>query len=43
MCSTRGEVPAVTDMLSGQVSSAYASVGYMARQIGGGKVKLLAN
>ncbi len=38
----KGEVPAVTDMLSGQVSSAYGSVGYMARQIGGGKVKLLA-
>ena len=38
----KGEVPAVTDMLSGQVSSAYGSVGYMARQIPGGKVKLLA-
>ena len=38
----KGEVPAVTDMLSGQVSSAYGSVGYMARQLGGGKVKLLA-
>ena len=38
----KGEVPAVTDMMSGQVSSAYGSVGYMARQIGSGKVKLLA-
>ena len=38
----KGEVPAVTDMLAGQVSSAYGSVGYMARQIAGGKVKLLA-
>ncbi len=38
----KGEVPAVTDMLSGQVSSAYGSVGYMARQLGTGKVKLLA-
>lgn len=38
----KGEVPAVTDMLSGQVSSAYGSVGYMARQLGGGKLKLLA-
>ena len=38
----KGEVPAVTDMLSGQVSSAYGSVGYMARQLGSGKVKLLA-
>lgn len=38
----KGEVPAVTDMLSGQVSSAYGSVGYMARQIPGGKIKLLA-
>ena len=38
----KGEVPAVTDMLSGQVSSAYGSAGYMARQIPGGKVKLLA-
>ena len=28
--------------MSGQVSSAYGSVGYMARQIGSGKVKLLA-
>ena len=38
----KGEVPAVTDMLAGQVSSAYGSVGYMARQLAGGKVKLLA-
>ena len=38
----KGEVPAVTDMLSGQVSSAYGSVGYMARQLGSGKLKLLA-
>ena len=38
----KGEVPAVTDMMSGQVSSAYGSVGYMARQLGSGKVKLLA-
>ena len=38
----KGEVPAVTDMLSGQVSSAYGSVGYMARHLGGGKLKLLA-
>jgi len=38
----KGEVPAVTDMLSGQVSSAYGSVGYMARQLSGGKVRLLA-
>jgi len=38
----KGEVPAVTDMMSGQVSSAYGSVGYMARQLGGGKVRLLA-
>ena len=38
----KGEVPAVTDMLSGQVSSAYGSVGYMARQIPGGRLKLLA-
>ncbi|MBL8382637.1 MAG: tripartite tricarboxylate transporter substrate binding protein [Burkholderiales bacterium] len=38
----KGEVPAVTDMLSGQVSSAYGSVGYMARQIGSGKVRLIA-
>ena len=37
----KGEAPAVTDMMSGQVSSAYGSVGYMARQIGSGKVKLL--
>ena len=35
-------MPAVTDMLSGQVSSAYGSVGYMARQIPGGRLKLLA-
>ena len=38
----KGEVPAVTDMMAGQVSSAYGSVGYMARQFGSGKVKLLA-
>ena len=38
----KGEVPAVTDMMSGQVSSAYGSVGYMARQLGSGKVRLLA-
>ena len=38
----KGEVPAVTDMLAGQVSSAYGSVGYMARQLAGGKVRLLA-
>lgn len=38
----KGEVPAVTDLLAGQVSSAYGSVGYMARQLAGGKVKLLA-
>ena len=38
----KGEVPAVTDMMSGQVSSAYGSVGYMARQLGTGKVRLLA-
>jgi tripartite-type tricarboxylate transporter receptor subunit TctC len=38
----KGEVPAVTDMLSGQVSSAYGSVGYMARQLGSGKLRLLA-
>ena len=38
----KGEVPAVTGMLAGQVSSAYGSVGYMARQLAGGKVKLLA-
>ena len=37
----KGEVPAVTDMMSGQVSSAYGSVGYMARQVASGKVKLL--
>ena len=37
----KGEVPAVTDMMSGQVSSAYGSVGYMARQVVSGKVKLL--
>ena len=38
----KGEAPAVTDMMSGQVSSAYGSVGYMARQLSGGKVRLLA-
>jgi tripartite-type tricarboxylate transporter receptor subunit TctC len=38
----KGEVPAVTDMMSGVVSSAYGSVGYMARQVGSGKVKLIA-
>jgi tripartite-type tricarboxylate transporter receptor subunit TctC len=38
----KGEAPAVTDMMSGQVSSAYGSVGYVARQVGSGKVKLLA-
>ena len=38
----KGEVPAVTDMLAGQVSSAYGSVGYMARQLAGGKIRLLA-
>ena len=38
----KGEAPAVTDMMAGVVSSAYGSVGYMARQIGSGKVRLLA-
>jgi tripartite-type tricarboxylate transporter receptor subunit TctC len=38
----KGEAPAVTDMLSGIVSSAYGSVGYMARQVGSGKVRLIA-
>ena len=38
----KGEVPAVTDMLSGQVFPACGSVGPMARQLSGGKVRLLA-
>jgi tripartite-type tricarboxylate transporter receptor subunit TctC len=38
----KGEVPAYTDLMAGLVSTAYGSVGYAARQLGSGKIKLLA-
>lgn len=38
----KGEVPGFTDLIGGQVELAYGTVGFYARQLSGGKVKLIA-
>jgi tripartite-type tricarboxylate transporter receptor subunit TctC len=38
----KGEAPGFTDLVGGQVELAYGSVGFYARQLSGGKVKLIA-
>jgi tripartite-type tricarboxylate transporter receptor subunit TctC len=38
----KGEAPSFTDLASGEIQLAYGSVGFYARQLSGGKVKLIS-